>query len=162
METRSKRINRDGDGDRAVPHRNRPEAQPLAEDYETDDVDLRDMNIIEGEKENERTNTIETLHAENAADPDQDQPIDTKNRREGNCITVWMAVFSRKLRPLLRKTETPGAIILFRGSSYVDRSAGWYAVPFPILLGRQGPIRHQTTRDKDLRRTNIDCAKRNR
>ncbi|KAK9745500.1 hypothetical protein QE152_g6895 [Popillia japonica] len=61
METRSKRINRDGDGDRAVPHRNRPEAQPLAEDYETDDVDLRDMNIIEGEKENERTNTIETL-----------------------------------------------------------------------------------------------------
>ncbi|KAK9711645.1 hypothetical protein QE152_g25330 [Popillia japonica] len=42
METRSKRINRDGDGDRAVPHRNRLEAQPLAKDDETDDVDLRD------------------------------------------------------------------------------------------------------------------------
>ncbi|KAK9685114.1 hypothetical protein QE152_g38289 [Popillia japonica] len=44
METRSKRINRDGDGDKAVPHRNRLEAQPLAEDDETDDVDLRDLN----------------------------------------------------------------------------------------------------------------------
>ncbi|KAK9675092.1 hypothetical protein QE152_g40642 [Popillia japonica] len=83
METRSKGINRDGDGDRPVPHRNRPEAQPLAEDDETDDIDLRDMNIIEGEKENKRTNTVESPNAENAADPDQDQPIDAKNRREG-------------------------------------------------------------------------------
>ncbi|KAK9708329.1 hypothetical protein QE152_g27285 [Popillia japonica] len=64
-------------------HRNRPETEPLPEDDETNDVDLRDMNTIEGEKENERTNTIETPNAENAADPDQDQPIDEKNRREG-------------------------------------------------------------------------------
>ncbi|KAK9727402.1 hypothetical protein QE152_g19175 [Popillia japonica] len=71
-ETRSKRINSDGGGDRAVPHWNRPEAQPLVEDDETDDVDLRDMNTIEGETENERTNTIETPNAKNAADPDQD------------------------------------------------------------------------------------------
>ncbi|KAK9710823.1 hypothetical protein QE152_g25790 [Popillia japonica] len=77
-----KRKNRDGDGDRTVPHGNRPEAQPLAEDDETDDVNLRDMNAIEGEKENERTNTIETPNAENAADPDQDQPIHAKNGRE--------------------------------------------------------------------------------
>ncbi|KAK9747435.1 hypothetical protein QE152_g5356 [Popillia japonica] len=86
METRSKRIIRDCDGDRAVPHRIHLEAQPLAEDDETDDVDLRDMNTIEGEKENERTNTLETPNAENAADPDQDQPIDAKNRREGRTL----------------------------------------------------------------------------
>ncbi|KAK9737104.1 hypothetical protein QE152_g10957 [Popillia japonica] len=55
--------------------------QPLVEDDETDGVGLRNMNTIEGEKENESINTIKTPNAENAADPDHDQ-IDAKNRRE--------------------------------------------------------------------------------